>query len=82
MKAFEINTKTDKSGHLKIDIPLKKENQKVRLLILLNEDDESSNEDEQQWLYSISKNPSFDFLNEPEEDIYSLNDGEPVDDEK
>lgn len=81
MKAIEINTKTDKSGHLKVDIPLKGKNQKVRLLILLSEDDETS-EDEQQWLYSISKNPSFDFLNEPEEDIYSLNDGEPVDDEK
>lgn len=81
MKAIEINTKTDKSGHLKVDIPLKEKNQKVRLLILLNEDEETS-EDEQQWLYSISKNPSFDFLNEPEEDIYSLNDGEPVDDEK
>ena len=81
MKAIEINTKTDESGRLKVDIPLKKENQEVRLLILLNEDDETD-EDEQQWLYSISKSPSFDFLNEPEEDIYSLNDGEPVNDEK
>jgi hypothetical protein len=29
---------------------------------------------------SISKNPSFDFLNEPEEDVYSLKDGEPFND--
>ncbi len=28
MKAVEINAKTDRSGHLKVDIPLNKSNQK------------------------------------------------------
>ena len=42
--------------------------------------DDRPDEGEQQWLYSISKSPLFDFLNEPKEDIYSLNDGEPVND--
>lgn len=81
MKAIEITTKTDDTGRLKVDIPLKRENQKVRLLILLNDEDEPS-DNEKAWLYSVSKNPSFDFLNEPEEEVYSLKDGVPVKDEK
>ncbi len=76
MKAIEISTKTDSAGHLKVDIPLNKMNQRVRLLVLI--DDEENPENESTWLYSISKNPAFDFLNDPEEDIYTLNDGEPI----
>jgi len=33
-------------------------------------------EEETLWMNSISKNPAFDFLNEPEEDVYSQRDGE------
>ena len=75
MKAIEINSKTDKHGHLRINYPLNKKNIKVRVIILLIEDNES--EEEKLWMQSISNNPSFDFLKEPEEDIYSLDDGEP-----
>jgi hypothetical protein len=39
----------------------------------------SEMEEEKLWMDSISKNPSFDFLKEPEEDLYSQNDGEPLD---
>jgi len=78
MKAIEINSKTDKHGHLKINYPLNKKNSKVRVIILLIEDNES--EEEKLWMQSISNNPSFDFLKEPEEDIYSLDDGEPIND--
>jgi hypothetical protein len=81
MEAIEINTKTDNSGHLKLDVPLKKINKRVRLIILLNEEEESF-EDEKTWLYANSKNSSFDFLNEPDEDIYSLKNGEPLNYEK
>jgi hypothetical protein len=81
MEAIEINTKTDNLGHLKIDVPLKKINKSVRLIILLNEEEESY-EEEKIWLQTISKNPSFDFLNEPEEDVYSLKNGEPLNYEK
>jgi len=81
MEAIEINTKTDNSGHLKIDVPLKKINKSVRLIILFNEEEESF-EDEKTWLYANAKNPSFDFLNEPEEDIYSLKNGKPLNYEK
>ena len=78
MKAIEINSKTDKHGHLRINYPLNKKNSKVRVIILLIEDNES--EEEKLWMQSISNNPSFDFLKEPEEDIYSLDDGESIND--
>lgn len=77
MRAIEINSKTDKFGHLKIDYKLNQSERNVRVLILL-EDDSYEQEEEKLWMNSISKNPSFDFLNEPAEDIYSLKDGEPI----
>ena len=76
MKAIEVKAKTDDQGHLKINVPLQKNNQEVRLIILLYEDDEET--EANNWLQFNSQNPSFDFLNEPEEDVYSVNDGEPL----
>ena len=77
MKAIEINTKTNNKGQLKNHIPLKKRNKNVRVLILFS-DEEDLIDDDKIWLYSNSQNPSFNFLSEPEENIYSLNDGEPL----
>jgi len=77
MKAIEIKAKTDDTGNLKLDIPLKRKNRQVKILILFKEDDELL-DNENVWLYSNSNNPSLGFLNEPEEDIYSLTDGEPI----
>lgn len=79
MKAIEIKSKTDKTGHLKINYKLDKSESNVRILILLDEDS-SDQEEEKLWMNSISKNPAFDFLNDPMEDIYSLKDGEPFND--
>ena len=73
MKAIEFKAKTDNQGQLKVDIPLQQHNKEERLIILLNEDEQT---EDSNWLHFNSKNPSFDFLNEPEEDVYSLNDGE------
>ena len=81
MKALEVKTKTDNNGHLKVDIPLNVKNQNVRLLILMNENSDMV-DDEKLWLYSVKNNPSFDFLNDPEEDVYSINDGKAVSDEE
>jgi len=78
MKAIEINSKTDKFGNLKIDY-LNKKDSKVRILILMD-DDYLNPDDERSWLQSLSKNPAFDFLNDPDENIYSLKNGEPFDD--
>lgn len=76
MKAIEINSKTDKNGHLRIDYKLNKPEKKVRILLLL-EEEQTESDDEKIWLGSISNNPAFDFLEDPAEDIYSPNDGEP-----
>ena len=79
MRAIEINSVTDKTGHLKIDCKLDKSEKKVRVIILLD-DDKSDHKEEKLWMNSISNNPAFNFLNEPAEDVYSLNDGEPFND--
>jgi len=34
---------------------------------------------ESEWLYAATTNPSFDFLKEPGEDVYTLEDGRPFD---
>jgi hypothetical protein len=79
MKAIEINSRTDKKGHLKFDYQLNKSERNVRVLILLDEDN-TEQEEENLWMKSISLNPAFEYLNDPIEDIYSLNDGEPFND--
>ena len=47
---------------------------RVRLIILLPEETDI---DEMEWLRSAARNPVFDFLKDPEEDIYTLSDGRP-----
>lgn len=46
---------------------------RVRIIILIQDGDIS----EQDWLHAAATNPAFDFLKEPEEDIYTLADGRP-----
>ena len=79
MRAIEINTKTDHFGHLKIDYPIDKIEKKVRVIILVDDSSEYL-DDESKWLSAISSNPTFNFLNEPSENIYTLKDGESFND--
>ena len=81
MRAIEINTKTDHQGHLKLNYPIHKNNQNVRVIILV-EDSSDDVDDEKLWLNAVSSFPAFDFLKEPEENIYSIKDGEPFNDKK
>jgi hypothetical protein len=37
--------------------------------------------DEKEWLQAAAINPAFDFLKDPEEDIYTLADGKPFHDQ-
>jgi len=78
MKAIEINSETDQDGVLKISYKINKSNSKVRVLILY--DDKNESDEEKLWMDSIAKNPAFDFLNDPAEDIYTIKDGEPFHD--
>ncbi|AFL85592.1 hypothetical protein Belba_3075 [Belliella baltica DSM 15883] len=71
MKAIEIKSKTNKKGHLKLDLGLKEADKNVKVLILMEEE----LNDENDWLKVVSNNPAFDFLKEEEEDIYSIEDG-------
>ena len=50
----------------------------VRVSHLLPEDSDIS---ETEWLQAAAANPSLDFLKDPEEDVYTLSDGEPFYDE-
>jgi hypothetical protein len=76
MKAIEITTKTDKTGHLKINYPMNKKESNVRIIILVDEKNDDADE-EKLWMNSISSNPAFDFLKDSIENIYSLADGVP-----
>jgi len=73
MKAIEVQTKTDEHGNLKIDFPLQVKDKNVRVLILYDENEGVNTEHD--WIKSASASPAYDVLKEPEEDIYSPDDG-------
>jgi hypothetical protein len=77
MKAIEIKAKTDKNGNLSISEKLNFSNKEVRVLILVDDDEDL---DEKSWLKTLSKNPSFSFLAEPDQDIYTNKHGKPFND--
>lgn len=56
--------------------------EKTAVLATLKADLEQADELEQQeWLKMAATNPVFGFLNDPEEDIYTLEDGRPLKDD-
>jgi hypothetical protein len=79
MTAIEMTGRIDEHHQLQLDGPLPMSGpMRVRVIVLYSVDDEW---DETEWLQAAAHNPAFDFLNDPEEDIYSLADGEPFRDE-
>ena len=78
MKAIETTGIIDEQHRLVLDetLPIA-EKSKVRVIILLPEE---SDIDEKEWLKAATLNPAFDFLKEPEEDIYTREDGKPFND--
>ena len=50
---------------------------KVHILLIV---DYKKDIRESEWLLAASKNPVFDFLKDPKEDIYSISDGKPFHD--
>ncbi len=78
-KAIETTATIDKERGLVLDKPLPFAGpMRVRVIILLPEEEETG---EMEWLRAASRNPAFDFLNDPAEDIYSATDGSPFHDE-
>lgn len=76
MTAIELTGTVDERRQLQLDdllpIPGPK---RVRVIVLYSPVDEWS---EMEWLQAAARNPAFDFLKDPEEDIYSLADGKPL----
>ena len=52
---------------------------RVRVIVLYDEDTDIG---EKEWIKSASGNEVFDFLNDEDEDIYTLEDGKPVHNEE
>jgi len=78
-QAIETTGMIDAQHHLVLDetLPITRPT-RVRVSHLLPEESDIS---ETEWLQAAAANPSLDFLKDPEEDVYTLSDGEPFYDE-
>ena len=77
MRAIETNGTIEQERRVLLDEPLPSGVAgRVRVLILIEEDEPS----ERDWSRAAARGGSFDFLNAPEEDVYTLQDGKPFDD--
>lgn len=79
-KAIKTTATINSNRQLILDEPLPIAGPtRVRVIILLPDDVDIN---EKEWLRAASANPAFDFLKEPEEDIYTLADGKPFHDQR
>lgn len=80
MTAIEMTGTIDENHQLHLDgtLPLGGP-MRVKVIVLYPITDEPG---ETEWLQTATRNPAFSFLSEPEEDIYSLKDGKPLDDQE
>lgn len=79
MKAIEVTGSVNEEGCVQIDQPLPAAKSTRFRGILLFPDSESSLD--QEWSSSAVQASVQDWLDDPAEDIYTLEDGEPVSDE-
>lgn len=77
LTAIETTGTIEQSGRIVIDETFSVNTPTLVRVIVLFAENEDLNESE--WLQAASKNEVFDFLNDPDEDIYSLSDGKPLD---
>jgi hypothetical protein len=77
MKVIEIKSRTDIKGYLNMSYPLNTKERVVGAEILY---DDSIENEETLWLKFAGRSPSFSFLMDKEEDVYSFEDGEPFHD--
>jgi hypothetical protein len=76
--AIEVEGDIDENGTLRLDEALPVPGpSRARVIVLLPN---APDVNEREWLHAAATNPDFDFLAEPAEDIYSLEDGKPFDD--
>ncbi len=76
LTAIETTGTIEQSGRIVIDevFPVNAPTS-VRVIVLFPEDEDLN---ENEWLRGATRNEAFDFLNDPDEDIYSLADGKPL----
>jgi len=78
VRAIEATGTVDTEHRLFLDEPLPVPGPtRVRVIILFPEDTDIN---EKEWFFAAAANPAFDFLKEPEEDIYTSEDGRPFHD--
>ena len=74
MKAIEITGRVNEQGKVELDQPLTTaKSTRFRGILLFPE-----LEDAQEWSLPDLKASVIDFLDDPEEDIYTLEDGKPI----
>ena len=79
LSAVEVTGIIDEHRQLQLDelLPVAGP-MRVRVIVLYPLTDES---DEAEWLRAAARSPAFASLKEPQEDIYSVTDGQPFHDE-
>ncbi len=79
LRAIETTGILEAEDRLQLEKPLPlKSSSRVRIIVLYSEDDDWN---EEEWLKAAAQNSAFDFLKDPSEDIYTLNDGRPFHDQ-
>jgi len=82
MTAIEMTGMVDENHQLHLDGVLPFAGPKrVRVIVLSTLTEDAADWNEMEWLKTSLKNSAFDFLSDPEEDIYTLKDGKPFLDE-
>ncbi len=74
MRTFETSAVVEDRNNIHLDHPIEKSISGKVHVIIVSEDNEIT---EDEWMLSAANNPAFDFLKDPKEDIYSLQDGKP-----
>ncbi len=80
LTAIETTGRVNAQHQLQLDSVLPENTpDRVRVIVLFDSDESDISESE--WLHSAKGNEVFDFLNDESEDIYTLADGKPLNDE-
>ncbi len=79
LRAVQAEVVIDEERQLRLVAPLSIARPgRVRVVVLVPDDGDI---DEAAWLHAASSNPAFEFLRDPEEDLYTWEDGRPFHDE-
>lgn len=74
MYSVETLAQIDHNGQIHLESPLHIRDKRVKIVLYFLEDDDIG---EEEWLHT-SRSPAFDYLYDPADDIYTLEDGKPL----